>query len=85
MPGRVNNMCFKHIYSTFKSISVQTHHSLMLLDFNFTKIGNPPDRPLLTAFACSTVSRLRVKTHLVNRSHIYYIGYLISNLVTTRS
>ena len=63
MPGRVNKMCFKHIYSTFQSTSVQTHQSLMLIDFNFAKIGNHPERPPPTAFACSTVSRLRVKTH----------------------
>ena len=41
MPGRVNKMLFKHIYSTFQSISlVQTHQkqSLMLMEFNFAKI-----------------------------------------------
>ena len=37
MPGRVNKMHFKHIYSTFQSISVQTHQSLLLIDFNFAK------------------------------------------------
>ena len=54
-------MCFKHIYSTFQSISVQTHQSLMLIDFNFAKIWTHPDRPPRTAFACSTVSWLWVK------------------------
>ena len=63
-------MCFKHIYSTFQSISVQTHQSWMLIDFNFAKIWKHPDRPPLTAFACNTVSRLRVKTHLVRTGHI---------------
>ena len=29
----------------------------MLIDFNFSKSGKLPDRPPLTAFACSTVSR----------------------------
>ena len=42
----------------------------MLIDFNFAKIWKHPDRPPLTGFACSTVNRLRVKTHLVR---IYYI------------
>ena len=64
MPGRVNKLCFKHIYSTFQSISVQTHQSWMLIDFNVAKIWKHPDRPPLTAFAWSTVSRLQVKTHL---------------------
>ena len=69
MPGRVNKMRFKHIYSTFQSISIQTHQSLMLIDFNFEKIWKHPDRPPLTAFACSTVRWLRVKTHLVRTGH----------------
>ena len=69
MLGRVNKMCFKHIYTTFQSISVQTHQSLMLIDFNFAKIRKHPDRPPLTAFACSTVSQLRVKTDLVRMGH----------------
>ena len=64
MPGRVNKLCFKHIYSTFQSISVQTHQSWMLIDFNVAKIWKHPDRPPLTAFAWSTVSWLQVKTHL---------------------
>ena len=33
MPGRVNKTRFKHIYSTFQSISVQTDQSLMLIDY----------------------------------------------------
>ena len=45
MPGRVNKMHFKHIYSTFQSVSVQTHQSLMFI---------------LAAFASSTVSQLGV-------------------------
>ena len=67
MPGRVHKMRFKHSYSTSPSISVQTHQSWMLMDFNFAKIWKHPDRPLLAAFACSTVSCcwLRVKTQLV--------------------
>ena len=65
MPGKVNKMCFKHIYSTFQSISVQTHQSLLLIDFNFAKIWKTPSRPPPTDFACSTVSQLQVKTHLV--------------------
>ena len=40
MPIRVNKILFKHTDSTFPSISVQTHQSLMLIDFNFTKIWN---------------------------------------------
>ena len=36
----------------------------MLIDFNVAKIWKHPDRPPLTAFAWSTVSRLQVKTHL---------------------
>ena len=70
--GRVNKMLFKHIYSTFQSISlVQMHQrqSLMIMDFNFAKIWKQPDRPPLIAFACSTVSRLWVKIHLVRTSH----------------
>ena len=43
----------------------------MLTDFNFAKIWKHPDRPPLAAFACSTVSRLRVKTQLVRTDHIY--------------
>ena len=31
--SRVNKMRFKHIYSTFQSISVQTDQSLMLIDY----------------------------------------------------
>ena len=31
MPGRMNKIRFKYIYSTFQSISVQTHQSLMLI------------------------------------------------------
>ena len=69
MPGKVNKMCFKYIYLTFQSISVQILQSLMLIDFNFAKIWKQPDRPPLTAFACSTVSRLWVKTHLVRTGH----------------
>ena len=38
MPGRVNKTRFEHIYSTFQSISVQTHESLMFTDFNFAKM-----------------------------------------------
>ena len=41
----------------------------MLIDFNFAKIRKHPDRPPLTAFACSTVSQLRVKTDLVRMGH----------------
>ena len=72
MPGRVNKILnyFKHIYSTFQSISVQTHQSLMLIDFNFAKIGKHPDRPPLVAFACSTVSQLQVKIQLVRTGHL---------------
>ena len=69
MPGMVNKICFKHIYSTFQSISVQTDQSLMLIDFNFAKIWKHPDRPPLTAFACSTASWVQVKTHLVRTGH----------------
>ena len=58
MPGRVNKMHLKHIYSTFQSISVQTHQSLMLIDFNFAKKWKHSDRPPLAAFACSTHSTL---------------------------
>ena len=38
MADRVNKMCFKHIYSTFQSISVQIYQSLMLIDFKFPEI-----------------------------------------------
>ena len=67
--GRVNKMCFEHIYSTFQSMSVQTHQSLMLIDFNFAKIWKHPDRPLLAAFAYSTVSWFQVDSNGANRSH----------------
>ena len=42
----------------------------MLIDFKFAEIWKHPDSPPLTAFACSTVSWLRVKTHLVRTGHI---------------
>ena len=71
MPGKVNKMRFKHIYSTFQSTSVQTHQSLMLIDFNAAKIWKHPDRPPLAAFACSTVNQLWVKTQLVRTGHKY--------------
>ena len=71
MLGRANKMRFKHIYSTFHSISVQTHQSLMLIDFNTAKIWKHPDRPPLAAFACSTVSQLWTKTQLVRTGHKY--------------
>ena len=70
MPGRVNKMHFKHIYSTFQSIYQCTHQNLMLTNFNFAKILKHPDRPPLAAFACSTVSPLRVKTQWVRKGHI---------------
>ena len=84
MPGRVNKMRFKHMYSTLQGISVQTHQCLMLIDFNFAKILKHSDRPLVAAFACSIVSWLRVKTELVRtgplllRYHVLYITILIS-------
>ena len=56
---------------TFQSISVQTHQSLMLIEFNFAKIWKHPDRLPLAAFSCSTVSQLWVKTQLVRTGHIY--------------
>ena len=40
MPDRVNKMPFKHIYSTFQSISVQTDQSLMLIDCISQKSDN---------------------------------------------
>ena len=70
MADRVNKMCFKHIHSTFQSISVQIYQRLMLIDFIFAEIWKDLDRPTPTAFACSTVSWLRVKTHLVRMGHI---------------
>ena len=84
MPGKVNKMCFKHMYSTFQSISVQTLQSLMLIDFNFAKLWKHPDRPPLTAFACSTVSRLRVKTHLVRTGHSVPEGQFHRTVVNDR-
>ena len=51
MPGGVNKMHLKYIYSTFQNISVRTHHNLMLIDFNFARIWKHPDRPPLAAFA----------------------------------
>ena len=62
-------MRFKLIYSTFQSISVQTHQDLMLINFNFAKILKHPGRPLRAAFACSTVIRLRAKTSFVRTGH----------------
>ena len=70
MPGRVNKMCLKHIYSPFQSISVQTHQSLLLIDFILQKPENILIDPPLASFACSTVSRLRVQTQLVRMGHI---------------
>ena len=73
MPGRVNKMRFKHIYSTFQSLSVQTHYNLMLTRFNFEKQQQQKqDRPPPAAFACSTVTQLRVKTQLVRTDHISF-------------
>ena len=71
MPGRVNKMHLKHIYSTFQSISVQTQQSLMLIDFNFAKTGNTQIDPhwLLLPVA-HTVRWLRVKTQLVRMGHV---------------
>ena len=71
MPGRVNKRHLKHIYSTFQSISVQTHQSLMLIDFNFSKTGNTQIDPhwLLLPVA-HTVHWLRVKTQLVRMGHV---------------
>ena len=80
MPGKVNKVCFKHIYSTFQSMSVQTHQGLILVDFNFTKDWKHPDRPPLTAFACSTVSQLRVKTRLVRTDHIWVVISILTVL-----
>ena len=77
MPGRVNKMHFKHTYSTFQSISVQTHESLMLIGFNFAKIWKHPERPPLAAFACSTVGQLQDKTQLVRMGHICAIQFFI--------
>ena len=53
MLGKVNKMHFKHIYSTFQNMSLQTHQSLLLIDFNFAKIWKHPDRPPLAAFAAA--------------------------------
>ena len=73
MPGRVNKMPFKHIYSTFQSILVQTHQSWMLIHFNFAKIWKHSFRPPPAAFAYSSVSWLWVKTQLVRTGHIYVL------------
>ena len=53
----------------YHSISVQTHQSLMLIDINFIKIWKHPDGTPQAAFACSTISRLRVQTQLVRTGH----------------
>ena len=84
MPGRVNKMRFKHIYSTFQSISVQTHQILMLIDFNFAKLWKHPDRPSLAAFACSTVSRPRVKTQLMRTGQLAMIVKGVLNIARSR-
>ena len=77
MPGRVNKMRFEHIYSTFQSMSVQTHQSLMLIDFNFAKIWKHPDKPPLAAFAYSTVSWLQVDSIGENRSRFATLSFSI--------
>ena len=72
-------MRFKHIYSTFRSISVQTHESLMLIGFIFAKYSHkkaprwtpPSPHAPPVAFACSAVSRLQIKTHFVRKGHIF--------------
>ena len=84
MPGRVNKMCFKHYLFNFQSISVQTHQSLLLIDFNFAKIWKHPSRPPLTDFACSTVSRLQVKTHLVRMGHSHILESSVGTLCVIR-
>ena len=82
MPCMVNQMRFKHIYSTFQSMSVQTHRSLMLIDFNCAKIWTHPNRPPLAAFTCTTVSRHRVKTQLLRTDHKWVLSSQMTDVMT---
>ena len=56
-----------YLFNFLEHISENTPKSNAhtVIDFNITKIWQHPDRPPMAAFACSTVSWLRVKTQLV--------------------